>query len=108
MTERLELIKQNHNFGFCPIVYIEKNEDCELIWQKAKLETDKKYPDFTAHSWRIGENEKPVLVYSLDNYHDALLFFWENLKNSAGDSWQSLKNNFVELSSDEVAELNHE
>jgi len=97
LTDKLEHVKRIFDFSYCPIVYTEQNKECEIIWQIAKQKTEQKYPDFTAHSWRIGENEKPVLVYSLDNYHDSIIYFWNQLKESAN-------NKIVEVPFNEVIE----
>ena len=106
MTEKLKQIKQIYDFDFCPVVFTVDLPECKTVWLEAKKLTDYEYPDFTAHSWRLGENNKQILVYSLDNYHDAILCFWKNLEIAAGKKWKNYKQYFVELSSEEVSELN--
>ena len=112
MTEKLELIKQTFDFGYCPIVFVCSKESENYayllnLWRLARDKTMMEYPEFTGHTWRILDESQKKLVFSSDNYADANLFFWKKLEELSKERWTEIESVFCELSSDEVGDLNY-
>lgn len=89
-------------FGYSPIVFVYEEAfqvvgtvDGDVIetplvaaymlklLQKATEKTNEKYPDFLAHTWRIGNGYFRKLVYTSEDFSDAKLLLWKNLQELA-------------------------
>lgn len=90
------------HFGYYPIVFVHEESfqtvctvDGEVIevpliaaymlklLQSAKEKTDEVYPDFLAHTWRIGNGYFKKLVFTSEDFSDAKILFWKKLKELA-------------------------
>lgn len=105
-------IYRTYEFGYCPIVFSAENVEPSLknelleLWKKAKLKVEQSFPDFCSHVWRIGTGYFKQLFYSNESLSDALLLFWNTLKELSGDRWEVLQKYYIQLSTKQVAFLN--